>query len=78
MTAAIFFPVLYVLARARQIGGLLVVGGLAGLVGRSGMPLASGLLVLAIAALGVMAVGLAVALPYLPGPAARSSGPPRP
>ncbi|MEU9523707.1 hypothetical protein [Streptomyces sp. NPDC048224] len=76
MRTMLIVPVLYVLARAPQVGGLLVVAGLAGLIGRSGMPIVSGLTVLAIAALGVMAVGLALALPHLP--AARSSGPPTP
>ena len=76
MRTALIVPVLYVLARAPQIGALLIVGGIAGLVGRAGMPLASGLAVLAIAALGVMAVGLSLALPYLPD--TRSSGPPTP
>lgn len=76
MRSLIILPVLYVLARAPQIGALLVVAGLAGLIGRSGMPLAAGLTVMAIAALGVMAVGLALALPYLP--ATRSSGRPAP
>lgn len=77
MRTVLLLPVLYVLARAPQVGALLVATGLAGLVGRSGMPLASGLTVMVIAALGVMAVGLACALPYLSaGPAARNSGPP--
>ncbi|MFD4263790.1 hypothetical protein ACFWR9_40865 [Streptomyces sp. NPDC058534] len=79
MRTVLIVPVLYVLARARQVGALLVASGLAGLIGRSGMPLVSGLTVAAIVALGVMAVGLALALPYLPaGPVARSSGPPTP
>ena len=79
MRTVLIIPVLYVLARAPQVGALLVAAGLAGLIGRSGMPIASGLTVMAIAALGVMAVGLALALPYLPaGPTARSSGPPTP
>ncbi len=70
MRTALLIPVLAVLARAPQLGALLVVGGLAGIVGHGGMPLGSGLVLLAIAALGVMAVGLALALPYLAsGPA---------
>lgn len=76
MRTVLIVPVLYVLARAPQVGALLVTAGLVGLIGRSGMPLVSGLVVLAIAALGVVAVGLALALPYLDGPAARSSSPP--
>ncbi|MFD5455578.1 hypothetical protein [Streptomyces olivaceus] len=79
MRTVLLIPVLYVLARAPRVGGLLVAAGLAGLIGRSGMPLVSGLAVVAIAALGVMAVGLALVLPYLPaGPAARRSGNPAP
>ncbi|MDX2695932.1 hypothetical protein [Streptomyces ipomoeae] len=74
MRTALLIPVLYVLARAPQVGALLVAAGLASLIGQSGMPLLSGLVVMLIAALGVMAVGLALALPYLPY--ARSSGPP--
>lgn len=74
MRTVLLIPVLYVLARAPQLGGLLVAAGLVGVIRQSGMPLASGLAVMAIAALGVMAVGLALALPFLPD--ARSSGPP--
>ncbi|MFF4709739.1 hypothetical protein [Streptomyces sp. NPDC001297] len=71
MRTALIVPVLYVLARAPWVGALLVGAGLLGLAGRTGLPLASGLAVVAIAALGVIAVGLALALPYLPGPQAR-------
>ncbi|MFB7225491.1 hypothetical protein [Streptomyces sp. NPDC056227] len=79
MRTALIIPVLYVLSRASRVGVLLVVSGLVGLVGRSGVSLASGLLLAAIAALGVMAVGLALALPFLPDqPPSRSSGPPQP
>jgi hypothetical protein len=74
--SVLIIPVLYVLARAPRVGALLVVVGLAGLIGGSGMPLGSGLAVMAIAALGVMAVGLALALPFVPD--ARSSSPPSP
>ncbi|QLJ06676.1 hypothetical protein HZZ00_37225 (plasmid) [Streptomyces sp. NEAU-sy36] len=74
MRTLMVLPVLYVLARAPRIGALLVAAGLAGIVGHSGMPLVSGLVLLAIAALGVMAVGLALVLPDLP--AVRSSAPP--
>ena len=79
MRTALIIPVLYVLARAPQVGALLVASGLVGLIRQSGVPLASGLLAVAIAALGVMAVGLAVAIPYLPDRApARSPSPPHP
>ena len=79
MRTALLIPVLYVLARAPQVGALLVAAGLVSLIGQSGMPLVSGLVVMVIAALGVMAVGLALALPYLTyAPTARSSGPPTP
>ncbi|MFF8996184.1 hypothetical protein ACF09H_40950 [Streptomyces sp. NPDC014983] len=62
----IALPVFYVLSRAPQLGGLLVGLGLLGLLTQRGMPIASGLVVLAIALLGVLAVGLACALPFLP------------
>ncbi|OYP09980.1 hypothetical protein CFC35_41935 [Streptomyces sp. FBKL.4005] len=79
MRMLLTLPVLYVLARAPQVGLLLVAGGVAGLIGHGGVPLASGLTVLAIAALGVMAVGLALALPYLPDHRVdHGSGPPTP
>jgi hypothetical protein len=69
--------VLYVITRAPQVGALLVVGGVVGLILQSGMPLAWGLWLMAVAALGAMAVGLACALPYLPDqPVARGSAPP--
>ena len=74
MRTVLIIPVLYVLARAPQVGALLVAAGLVSMIGQSGMPLVSGLVVMVIAALGVMAVGLALALPYLTY--ARSSGPP--
>ncbi|MFJ6394037.1 hypothetical protein ACIQJT_41415 [Streptomyces sp. NPDC091972] len=76
MRTALLIPVLYVLARAPQLGGLLVAAGLFGVVRQGGMPLVSGLVVMTIAALGVMAVGLALVLPYLPY--TRTSGPPNP
>lgn len=64
----LMLPVLCVLARAWQVGALLVAASLAGLTASAGIPipLAHGLAVMTIAALGVMAVGLALALPYLP------------
>ena len=65
MRTGLLIPVLAVLARAPQLGALMVAGGLAGIVGPGGMPLGSGLALLAIAALGVMEVGLALALPSL-------------
>ncbi|WP_329307847.1 hypothetical protein OG322_41440 (plasmid) [Streptomyces sp. NBC_01260] len=55
----------HVASRAPQLGALLVVAGLVGLLPRGGMPLASGLLVLAIAFLGALAVSLAYTLPVL-------------
>ncbi|MFH8797684.1 hypothetical protein [Streptomyces sp. NPDC017941] len=73
--ALVALSVLYVLVRVPQLGALLVAAGLAGLAGREGPPVTSGLLAALIAALGVMAVGLALALPYLPD---RRPGPPSP
>jgi hypothetical protein len=61
----IALPVFYVVSRAPQLGALLVGLGLVGLLTQSGMPIASGLLVLAVAFLGSLAVGLACALPLL-------------
>ncbi|NEE29786.1 hypothetical protein G3M53_30610 [Streptomyces sp. SID7982] len=53
------------MARAPELAVLLVVVGLAGLVSEGGMPLSAGLLVLAVAALGTLAVSLAYCLPSL-------------
>ncbi|WP_097922978.1 hypothetical protein [Streptomyces sp. wa1063] len=58
-------PVFYVVSRAPQIGAALVAAGLLALLGQDGMPIASGLVVLAIALLGALAVGLACTLPLL-------------
>ncbi|MFI7360313.1 hypothetical protein ACIBTP_41210 [Streptomyces avidinii] len=69
-------PVLYVLARAPQVGGLLVLLGLLGLIQGSGMPVVSGLLVLVVASLGAAAVALAVVLPYLPDRPPATAAPP--
>ncbi|WP_331718147.1 hypothetical protein OG985_50335 (plasmid) [Streptomyces sp. NBC_00289] len=65
MRTLIALPVFYVVSRAPQLGGLLVGLGLVGLLTQSGMPIASGLVVLAVALLGSLAVGLACALPLL-------------
>jgi hypothetical protein len=65
MRTLIALPVFYVVSRAPQLGALLVGAGLVGLLTQSGMPIASGLLVLAVAFLGSLAVGLACALPLL-------------
>ncbi|MGQ4342532.1 hypothetical protein ACN6LF_001377 [[Kitasatospora] papulosa] len=65
MKHLIALPAFYVVSRAPQLGSLLVAAGLAGLLPRGGQPLISGLLVLAIALLGSLAVRLACALPLL-------------
>lgn len=65
MRTLIALPVFYVVSRAPQLGSLLVGLGLVGLLTQSGMPVASGLLVLAVALLGSLAIGLACALPLL-------------
>ncbi|MFD3622254.1 hypothetical protein ACFWWT_45290 [Streptomyces sp. NPDC058676] len=65
MRTLIALPVFYVVSRAPQLGALLVGLGLVGLLTQSGMPIASGLLVLAVALLGSLAVGLACVLPLL-------------
>lgn len=65
MRTLIALPVFYVVSRAPQLGALLVALGLVGLLTQSGMPITSGLLVLAVALLGSLAVGLACTLPLL-------------
>lgn len=65
MRTLIALPVFYVVSRAPQLGALLVAAGLVGLITQAGMPIGSGLLVLAVALLGSLAVGLACALPLL-------------
>lgn len=65
MRTLIALPVFYVVSRAPQIGALLVAAGLVGLVARGGVPFLTGLFVLAIAFLGVLAVRLACTLPVL-------------
>ncbi|WP_435611242.1 hypothetical protein [Streptomyces sp. C10-9-1] len=65
MRTLIALPVFYVVSRAPQLGALLVGLGLVGLLTQSGMPIGSGLLVLAVALLGSLAVGLACTLPLL-------------
>jgi hypothetical protein len=65
MRTLLALPVFYVVSRAPQLGALLVAGGLVGLITQAGMPVASGLLVLAVAALGSLAVGLACAVPLV-------------
>ncbi|WP_432112579.1 hypothetical protein [Streptomyces sp. YPW6] len=54
-------------ARLPELAALLVAAGLAGLVSEGGMPLSAGLLVLAVAAVGALAVSLAYCLPTLIG-----------
>ncbi|MEV6478061.1 hypothetical protein [Streptomyces sp. NPDC051657] len=51
--------------RIPELAALLVAAGLAGLVSEGGMPLSAGLLVLAVAAVGALAVSLAYCLPSL-------------
>ncbi|MFI7089734.1 hypothetical protein ACIBUR_39895 [Streptomyces anulatus] len=51
--------------RVPELAALLVAAGLAGLVTEGGMPLSAGLLVLAVAAVGALAVSLAYCLPSL-------------
>ncbi|MET9097407.1 hypothetical protein ABZX72_35635 [Streptomyces cyaneofuscatus] len=51
--------------RAPELAALLVAAGLTGLVTEGGMPLSAGLLVLALAALGALAVSLPYCLPSL-------------
>ncbi|MBM7057162.1 hypothetical protein [Streptomyces durocortorensis] len=58
-------PAVYVLSRAPQLGGLLVGLGLLVLLTRGGVPLITGLVVIAIALLGCFAVQLACSLPLL-------------
>ncbi|HWU07528.1 MAG TPA: hypothetical protein VN520_14295 [Streptomyces sp.] len=53
------------MARVPELAALLVAAGLAGLVSEGGMPLAAGLLVLAVAAVGTLSVSLAYCLPSL-------------
>ncbi|MEU1503067.1 hypothetical protein [Streptomyces sp. NPDC005732] len=65
MRTLIALPVFYVVSRAPQIGALLVGVGLIGALSQSGTSLASGLMVLAIALLGSLAVGLACTLPLI-------------
>lgn len=65
MRTLIALPLFYVVSRAPLLGALLVGAGLVGLLTRSGMPIASGLLVLAVAFLGSLAVDLACTLPLL-------------
>ncbi|MFF7013239.1 hypothetical protein ACFY9Y_35095 [Streptomyces fimicarius] len=65
MRNLIALPVFHLISRAPQLGALLVGAGLAGLLPRGGQPLISGLLVLAIALLGSLAVRLACSLPLL-------------
>ncbi|MFF2082078.1 hypothetical protein ACFVV7_37180 [Streptomyces globisporus] len=55
------------MARTPELAALLVAAGLAGLVSEGGMPLSAGLLVLAVAAVGALAVSLAYCLPTLIG-----------
>ncbi len=66
----IALPVFYLVSRAPQVAAALVGIGLVVLLTEAGMPLASGLVVLAIALLGALAVILACTLPVL----ATSSG----
>ncbi|THA28461.1 hypothetical protein [Streptomyces sp. A1547] len=65
MRDLIALPVFYVVSRAPQIAAFLVGSGLVLLFTQTGMPIASGLTVLAIALLGALAVGLACTLPLL-------------
>ncbi|MEU8437817.1 hypothetical protein AB0F18_33965 [Streptomyces sp. NPDC029216] len=65
MRTLIALPVFYVVSRAPQIAAFLVGSGLVVLFTQTGMPIASGLTVLAIALLGALAVGLACTLPVL-------------
>ncbi|MFI0149265.1 hypothetical protein [Streptomyces globisporus] len=51
--------------RSPELAALLVAAGLAGLVTEGGMPLSAGLLVLALAAVGALAIVLAYCLPSL-------------
>lgn len=51
--------------RTPELAALLVAAGLVGLVSEGGMPLSAGLLVLAVAAVGALAVALAYCLPSL-------------
>lgn len=55
----------FLVSRAPAVASVLIGVGLLELLGRGGMPLASGLLLLAIALLGALAVGLACSLPVL-------------
>ncbi|MFD7416876.1 hypothetical protein ACFW9S_38160 [Streptomyces anulatus] len=61
----IALAVAYMSGHGLKLGALLVTAGLAGLVTEGGMPLSAGLLVLAVAAVGVLAVALALFLPLL-------------
>ncbi|MFJ8677718.1 hypothetical protein [Streptomyces sp. NPDC093589] len=65
MRTILALPVFYVVSRAPQIGAALVGAGLLLLLSQGGMPIGSGLLVLAVALLGSLAVGLACTLPLL-------------
>jgi hypothetical protein len=65
MRTLIALPVFYVIARAPQVAAGLVGLGLVALLSQSGMPIVTGLMVLAIAFLGAFAVGLACTLPLL-------------
>ncbi len=59
-------PVLYVVSRAPEVASALVGVSLVLLLSQPGMPIVSGLMTLAIALLGALAVGLACTLPTLP------------
>lgn len=65
MRTFLALPAVYVLTRAPQLGGLLVGLGLLVLLTRGGVPLITGLMVIAIAMLGSLAVQLACSLPLL-------------
>ncbi|MFF2902844.1 hypothetical protein [Streptomyces sp. NPDC057966] len=61
----IALPVFYIVSRAPQTGAFLVGIGLLDLLSRGGAPFLTGLVVLAIALLGSLAVQLACTLPLL-------------